>query len=115
MTTETQTSQSAQSPMNVESQINSNSFNDVDVYEPFEGTPFYIKGNNLEGYVLAFGKIVISDAKPSISDLKKWANKKPWELLICMINLTIDLRDMIKHENNKNDQQQPTTTETAQG
>lgn len=62
--------------------------------EPMEGTPFYLVGNNEEGYIITMGKYRVSKRKyPTIIETYGALEVDKWEILFNMIVSTIEMNE----------------------
>lgn len=95
-TTNETTQQLLQSQTNAENPNNSNYSDEPVIYEQIPDTPFYLTGNEYIGYRASLGKVLISEPKETKELLIEWIQQKPYEFIMCLINLTIDLREMVK-------------------
>ena len=59
--------------------------------EAISGTPFWIIGNHIDGYFLAFGKYRLGDVKNTKEEILKYLNEEMWTILGFYTGILIEL------------------------
>ena len=67
--------------------------------ELINGTPFWIIGNNVDGYFLAFGKYRLGDVKNSKEEILDYLNNEMWTIIGFYIGILVDLMIEEKKKN----------------
>ena len=92
-----------QSQTNAEELTNKNSSNEpVETWQYIEGTPFHCKGNDTDGYVATMSNYIVTEPKETIEELEDYVRSKPWELIVTLINIVMNIRETILKEAAKN-------------
>lgn len=105
----TKNQQLLQSQMNVEKTHNENSGDNKPLIErkQITNTPFWIIGNDKQGYCLVMGKWKITEDYETIQEVQDQLQSQQWQIIIRMIGIICE--DMIKSEDFINNNQQLTT------
>lgn len=94
-------------PTSVSEAINLNSSDKI--FEPLEGTPFFIEGSDKSGYVAIVRNAILTKQFPTKEELISYVQSKPWELIITLQTFVCDTYHEIK-----NDESEETKTPLTQ-
>lgn len=64
--------------------------------EQLEGTPFWIIGNNEEGYFLAFGKFKMTERYKTKDEVIEYLNSNEYNIIAQMILCTLEHQHLLK-------------------
>lgn len=67
--------------------------------ERIDNTPFYIIGNNEQGYFITYGKYRITERKNTIVEIREELEKDRWTIITVLIAVLIQITDEIKEKN----------------
>ena len=59
--------------------------------ELIKGTPFWIIGNSIDGYFLAFGKYRLGDVKNTKEEILEYLNQEMWTIIGFYTGILVDL------------------------
>jgi len=68
---------------------------DRETWQYVEGTPFHVKGNKNNGYVATMSNYILTEPKETIQEVEDYVRSKPWELMVTVINIVMNIRETI--------------------